>query len=214
VIRLHYHPFAQYCQKVLIALYEHDLPFERVEVNLGDPAQRAALAAVWPFTKFPALEAEDGTVLGESGVIIEYLDSLVPRALPLVPEARIAGLEPRMLERVIDNYIADPLTRIVVAAFTGQAIDETAQIATIETAYDFLEARLQGREWGAGPDFGLADCAAGPALFYANLKAPIGERPHLAAYFGKLRARPSFARVIDEARPYRNGTPFDWPEGY
>lgn len=213
-MRLHYHPFAQYCQKVLIALYEHDLPFERVVVDLADPGQRAALTAVWPFTKFPALETDDGMVLGESGVIVEYLDSLAPRRLPLVPEDRIAGLEPRMLERVIDHYIADPLTRIVIASVTGRPIDAAAEIATIETAYDFLETRLDQREWGAGADFGLADCADGPALFYANLKAPIGRRRLLNRYFERLCARPSFARVIDEARPYRPGTPFDWPAGY
>lgn len=213
MLKLHYHPFAQYCQKVLIALYEHDLPFERVIVDLGDPAQRAALTGVWPFSKFPAMETGDGAILGESGVIIEYLDSLAPDRVPLVPEERIEGLEPRMLERVIDNFIADPLTRMVIAAFTGKPSDE-ADRATIETAYDFLEARLPGREWGAGSQFGLTDCTAGPALFYANLYVPIGDRPLLASWFARLRARPSVARVIDEARPYRTGTPFEWPAGY
>lgn len=213
MLKLHYHPFAQYCQKVLIALHEHDLPFERVVVDLSDPAQRAALAAVWPFTKFPALETGDGTILGESGVIVEYLDSLAPGRTPLVPEDRIEGLEPRMLERVIDHYVADPLTRMVIASFAGQPASE-ADRTLIATAYDFLEARLPGREWGAGSRFGLADCAAGPALFYANLMVPIGDRPLLAGWFARLRARPSFARVIDEARPYRPGTPFEWPAGY
>lgn len=213
MLKLHYHPFAQYCQKVLIALHEHDLPFERVVVDLSDPAQRAALAAVWPFTKFPALETGDGTILGESGVIVEYLDSLAPGRTPLVPEDRIEGLEPRMLERVIDHYVADPLTRMVIASFAGQPASE-ADRTLIATAYDFLEARLAGREWGAGSRFGLADCAAGPALFYANLMVPIGDRPLLAGWFARLRARPSFARVIDEARPYRPGTPFEWPAGY
>ena len=213
MLKLHYHPFAQYCQKVLIALYEHDLPFERVIVDLADPAQRAALAAVWPFTKFPALDTGDGAILGESGVIIEYLDSLAPNRTPLVPDDRIEGLEPRMLERVVDHYIADPLTRLVIASFTGQPANEEDR-ALIATAYDFLEARLPGREWGAGSNFGLADCTAGPALFYANLYVPIGERPLLASWFTRLRARPSFVRVIDEARPYRAGTPFEWPAGY
>jgi glutathione S-transferase len=212
--RLHYHPFAQYCQKVLIALYEHDLPLERVLVNLGDAGDREALAAIWPFVKFPALETEDGTVLGESGVIVEYLDTLAPKRTPMVPEDRLAGLEPRMLERVIDHYVADPLGRMVVASFTGAAVDTVAETRLIETAYDFLEAKLDGRSWAAGETFGLADCAAGPALFYANLKVPIGERSRLSAYFDRLRARSSFARVIDEARPYRHGTPFDWPAGY
>lgn len=213
MLKLHYHPFAQYCQKVLIALYEHDLPFERVIVDLGDPAQRAALTAVWPFTKFPAIETGNGTILGESGVIVEYLDSLAPNRTPLVPDDRIEGIEPRMLERVIDNFIADPLTRMVIAAFTGKPSDEVDR-ETIATAYDFLESRLSGREWGAGSQFGLADCTAGPALFYANLYVPIGDRPLLADWFARLRARPTFARVIDEARPYRTGTPFEWPAGY
>jgi glutathione S-transferase len=213
MLRLHYHPFAQYCQKVLIALYEHELPFERAQVNLGDPDQRAALAAVWPFIKFPALESDMG-VLGESGVIIEYLDTLVPGRTPLVQDDRVAALEPRMLERVIDGYIADPLARMVGAHFTGFAVDEAKELSAIATAYDFLEARLDGRDWMAGSDFGLADCAAGPALFYANLKQPIGHRPRLAGYFQHIRSRASFARVIDEARPFRDGTPFDWPADY
>lgn len=213
-LRLHYHPFAQYCQKVLIALYEHDLPFDPVFVDLGNPDHRAALARVWPFTKFPALETGDGTVLGESGVIVEYLDTLAPARTPLVPEDRLAGLEPRTLERVFDNYIADPLTRLVLAQLMGKPCDEDADRALIATAYDFLEARLPGRTWAAGADFGLADCAAAPALFYANLMVPIGDRPLLADLFARLRARPSIARVIDEGRPYRPGTPFEWPEGY
>jgi glutathione S-transferase len=119
-----------------------------------------------------------------------------------------------MIERVIDHYVADPLTRLVIAAFTGGPVDSVAETRLIETAYDFLERRLDGREWGAGDGFGLADCAAGPALFYANLKVPIGDRPRLAGWFARLRARPSFARVIEEARPWRDGTPFDWPGDY
>lgn len=213
-LRLHYHPFAQYCQKVLIALYEHDLPFDGVVVDLGNPDHRAALASVWPFTKFPALETGDGKVLGESGVIVEYLDTLAPNRTPLVPEDRLEGLEPRMLERVIDHYIADPLTRLVIARLMDNPYEEDADRALIATAYDFLEARLPGRAWTAGTDFGLADCTAAPALFYANLMVPIGDRPLLAGLFGRLRARPSVARMIDEARPYRPGTPFDWPADY
>lgn len=103
MLRLYYHPFAQYCQKVLIALYEHDLPFQRAEVNLGDPGQRAALAALWPFTRFPVLETGDAMVLGESGIIIEYLDMRASGRMPLVPGDRAAALEPRMLERVTEG---------------------------------------------------------------------------------------------------------------
>lgn len=212
--RLYFHPFAQYCQKVLIALYERQVAFDPVRINLGDPDSRAKLARVWPFAKFPALDTGDGTILGESGVIIDYLDTLSPDRAPMVPADRRAALEPRMLERVLDHHVADPLTRIVVGRFTGKPADEAAERASIATAYAFLEARLPGRAWGAGDAFGLADCAAAPALFYANLVEPFGDRPLLAAWFARLRARPAIARVIDEARPYRAGTPFDWPADY
>jgi glutathione S-transferase len=54
-----------------------------------------------------------------------------------------------------------------------------------------------------GDAFSLADCAASPALFYANQVVPIGNSlGNLAAYFDRLKARPSFARVIKEAEPY------------
>jgi glutathione S-transferase len=212
--RLHYHPFAQYCQKVLIALHEHDLAIDLQLVNLMDPAEREALKRLWPFGQFPVLERDDGSVLGESGVIIEYLDTLAPDRQPMVPVDRIEALEPRMLERVVNHKLADATTRIIIGRFMNKPVDEAAELATISTAYDFLEQRLAGRTWLAGEDFGLADCAAGPALFYANLLQPIGDRALLAAYFAQVAARPSFAAVIDEARPYRDGTPFDWPATY
>src|SRR5690606_14766809 len=53
VLRLYYHPFASFCQKVLIALYENGTAFEPELVDLGNPDSRAAFAAVWPLSKFP-----------------------------------------------------------------------------------------------------------------------------------------------------------------
>jgi glutathione S-transferase len=72
---LHYHPLASYCWKVLVALYEYDLPFEPRLVNLGDPQSRAEFAALWPIAKMPVLEDRDrGRVLPETSIIIGYLD--------------------------------------------------------------------------------------------------------------------------------------------
>ena len=54
-----------------------------------------------------------------------------------------------------------------------------------------------------GDGFTLADCAAAPALFYADTVAPFGAaHRELTAYLGRLMARPSFARVLEEAEPY------------
>ncbi len=61
--------------------------------------------------------------------------------------------------------------------------------------------------------FGLADCAAAPALFYARVVHRWDEDDHAAItrYHRDLAARRSFARVIDEARPYRDLFPLPWP---
>jgi len=73
----------------------------------------------------------------------------------------------------------------------------------LDTAYRWLDGAMKGREWAAGDAFSLADCAAAPALFYANKVVPFGDaHPHLAAYFARLSARPSYARVLEEAQPY------------
>ena len=54
-----------------------------------------------------------------------------------------------------------------------------------------------------GDEFSLADCAAAPSLFFANEVMPFGEdHANVAAYFGRLKARPSYARVLKEAEPY------------
>jgi glutathione S-transferase len=62
---------------------------------------------------------------------------------------------------------------------------------------------MQSKTWALGDDFTLADCAAAPALFYANTVVPFGQtEKNLSAYLDRLMARPSFARVIEEAEPY------------
>jgi len=74
-LELYFHPLASYCHKVLIALYEHNIAFEPIFVDLGDEKSSAAFRALWPLAKFPVLrdEARNCTV-AESTVIIEHLD--------------------------------------------------------------------------------------------------------------------------------------------
>ena len=84
--------------------------------------------------------------------------------------------------------------------------------ATLDRAYAWLEDRMADREWAAA-GFGLADCAAAPALFYADWVHPIPDTfPAVRAYRRRLNARPSFARAIDEARPYRSYFPPGAPD--
>jgi glutathione S-transferase len=220
-LTLYYHPFSSFCQKVLAALYEREVPFERVVVDLGDPAQRAALEALWPMGKFPVLRDEArGVTVPEASLIVEYLDRAWPGPPPMVPDDPDAALETHIWDRFFDLYVEDPLQRRIKDCFRPEGGKDSIAVeeakAELIKSYGVLDAQLadSGREWVAGEAFTLADCGAGPALFYANIVQPFAGHTHVEAYYDRLLARPSFARAVDEARPWRGIFPLDWPEGY
>ena len=206
-LSLYYHPLASYCWKVLIALYENETAFVPRLVDLGDEAQRNALLKLWPVGKFPVLHDEAaGRVVPESSIIIEYLDAHHPGRTPLIPADRDAALEARLQDRFFDQQVHEPMQKHVGDKLRpdGQRDPYGVEQAhrQLERAYDILEATLERRAWAAGDSFSLADCAAAPALYYANLVHPLGGQGRVAAYLKKLTARPSFARVLVEAEPY------------
>ena len=218
-LTLYYHPFSSYCQKALIALYETEAEFERVIVDLMNPESRAAFARVWPLAKFPVLvDGETSLTLPEATIIVEYLAQHRRGGSTLVPSDGEAALQARLWDRFFDNYIHTPMQKIVVDHFRpeggGDPVGVEQAKALLSTAYPILDEKLAGGGWVAGADFTLADCAAAPALFYANILVPFAEHRHLAAYYQRLLSRPSFARAVDEARPYRSFFPLPWPESY
>ena len=208
MLTVHLHPLASFCHKVLIALYENGTPFTPQVVDLGDPAQAAALRQLWPLGKFPVLRDErlDRTV-AETSIIIEYLQLHYPGPAPMLPTDPDQALEARLWDRFYDLYVGEPMQKIVADRLRpeGQrdALGVAQARAALELAYSIIEREMASRIWAAGEAFGLADCAAAPSLFYANLLAPIGDTyPHARAYHARLMARPSFARVVQEAQPY------------
>ena len=122
-----------------------------------------------------------------------------------------------MMDRFFDNYVATPQQKIVFDALRPEAARDpygvTQAREMLDTAYAWLDKLMAQREWAAGERFGLADCAAAPFLFYADWTHPIGDaHPHVAAYRRRLLERPSFARAVDEARPYRGFFPLGAPD--
>lgn len=215
-LTLHEHPFAAYCWKALIALYERDVPFERRFV--GDAADRARHAELWPMGSIPVLvDDAAGLTLPESTTIIEYLDAHGD-APPLVPTEPAAALQARLWDRVIDGHVMSPMQKIVGDSLRPEGRGDPEGVAearaTLERAYALLDAHLADRLWAAGPAFTIADCAAAPALFYARVVHRWDEDDlrDLTRYFSTLTARPSVARVIDEAREYRHLFPLPWPD--
>jgi glutathione S-transferase len=204
-LTLYSHPLASYCWKVLIALYEKALPFQACMINLGDPAERARFEAIWPTAKIPLLD-DSGIIVPETSIIIEHLERY-PGNARLIPTAPQAQLEVRLWDRLSDCYIMDPMQRYIAQQLRApeerdlQSCNESK--AALSVGYKLFEQRLGDRLWAAGVDFSMADCAAAPALFYATTIEPIpASYAKVIHYFDRLMARPSVARVINEAAPY------------
>jgi glutathione S-transferase len=215
-MKLYAHPFSSYCQKALIALYENDLPFELRMIAPGDEQAAAEHAALWPLKRMPVL-VDRGRTIVEASIIVEYLAVHHPGAVRLVPEDPRAALDVRMIDRVFDNYVMTPMQKFVLDALRAPESRDPQGVAdaraTLDTAYRWLDGTVKDREWAAGNAFSLADCAAAPALFYADWVHPIGDGlSNLRAYRRRLLARPSFARAVDEARPYRRFFPLGAPD--
>lgn len=213
---LYGHPFSSYCQKVLIPLYENGIAFEFRVLSPDEPRNAADLERRWPLKRMPVLVDDDRTVV-ESSVIVEYLDVHCGGPVKLIPSDADAALEVRTLDRFFDQYVMTPMQKFVFDALRApdtrdpHGVNEARDL--LDTAYRWLDGELRGREWAASSGFGLADCAAAPALFYADWVHPIPDScPQLRAYRSRLLKRPSFARAVDEARPFRPFFPLGAPD--
>jgi len=213
-LTLYAHPFSSYCQKVLIALYENAVPFEyRL---LEDARSMAELEALWPLKRFPVL-VDEGRPVAEASIIIEHLQLTRLGPVRLIPEDPRAALEVRKLDRFFDNYVSTPQQKVVFDRIRPEADRDPYGVAEarklLETAYGWLDGVMAGREWAAGGEFSLADCGAAPFLFYADWTHAIDARfANVHAYRQRLLARPSFARAVNEARPYRRFFPLGAPD--
>jgi glutathione S-transferase len=205
-LTLWYHPLSSFCWKALIALYEADVAFTPRQVDLGDAADKAKFQSVWPLAKFPVLtDAASGAVVPESSIIVEWLAGRFPAARTLVPAELDAALQVRLTDRLIDDYVHHPMQQVVAERMRPQgAKDPTGaeqSRSLIRQGYDVVGPRVAG-PWATGETFTLADCAALPALFYADYAVSLDGWPALRAYLDRLKARPSIARVLAEAEPW------------
>jgi glutathione S-transferase len=209
-LELYFHPLSSFCQKVLIALYENDTPFAPRFIDLGDPGQAAELKRRWPLGKFPVLyDSERDRTVPESSIIIEYLAQHYPGPIKLVPDDPDAARQTRLRDRFYDLHVEIPMQKIVGDRLRPpdqrDAYGVAQAQAALRTAYDMIESEMATRRWAMGDEFGMADCAAAPALSYAELVVPFADsHPKSAAYLRRLEQRPSYARVLREAEPYRH----------
>jgi len=207
-LTLHFHPLSSFCHKALIALYENDTPFTPKLVNLQDDAERTAFRALWPIGKFPVLQdAARDRMVPESSIIIEYLDRHYPGKTRFIPEDSDLARQMRLRDRFLDLHIHMQMQKIVGDRLRpadkkdAYGVEQARDL--MDRALRMLEPAMADKAWAMGETFTMADCAAGPALFYADKVAPLaGKFPNVAAYLGRLTQRPSYARALKEAEPY------------
>jgi glutathione S-transferase len=210
------HLFSSYTWKALIPLYENDTPFTFRSVDPSEPDNYTELAGRWSLGKFPLLVDGDRQVF-EATAIIEYLDAFHPGAARMIPADPWEAIRVRQLDRVFDNYVMNVMNAIVVNAIRAEGHRDPYGVeqarANLDKIYTWLDGELAGRIWAAGDAFTLADCAAAPSLFYADWAHPIADSfEHLKTYRGRLLARPSVARCVDDARPFRHYFPLGAPD--
>lgn len=215
-LTLYGHPFSSYTQKVLIALYENGTPFEFRSLGPDQPQHTAEWLQRWPLRKFPLLLDGDRQVV-ETSIIIEYLQLTHPGPVPLIPTAPMDALDVRFMDRFFDLHVMNAMQLAVDGALTGDPVKRADGRALaeekLERAYAWLEGHLAGKTWACGDTFSMADCAAAPSLFYADWTHRIAEQyPVLRAYRSRLLQRPSFARAVDDARPFRSYFPLGAPD--
>jgi len=215
-LKLYYHPLSSYCHKALIALYENDIPFEPVVVDLSDAASAAPMRALWPIGKFPVLHDEDrGHAIAEATVIIDYLDTHYARTR-MIPADADGAWQARMWDRFFDLYVMEKQGKLVEdnlrPADTRDPYGVAKAKEALEKSYAIIESKLLGenRAWALGDDYSIVDCAASPSLFYASLAVPITDTtPKLKAYYERLVRRPSYLRALKAAEPFFDWVPMD-----
>ncbi len=203
-MKFYYHPISSYCQKVLVAMYEKGVEFEPHIVSLMDPEMRAQYRDIYPMGKVPLLVVDDDHLIPESSIIIEYLDSVAD------PELIVGDAEQRrkirFKDRMFDLYLNDSVSTLLFQGMKPDPERDQERIDTskfrIETMYGFMEQEFGNQPYANGEEFSMADCAAMPALFYAQRTAPFDAYENISAYWNRLASRPSIRRVISEAEPH------------
>lgn len=212
-LQLYYHPLSSFCWKALIALHENATPFVPLLVDLSTADSRANFLRVWPLGKFPVLRDEARKVtVPETSVIIEYLAQYYPGRTTLIPADGEQAREVRLRDRFYDLYVHQPMQKIVTDRLRPAGKNDLFGVeqarASLQVAYDMIQSEMPTRTWAAGDAFTMADCAAFPALFYANRVQPLGAaHVNVARYLARLQERASVARVVAEAQPYFHMVP-------
>jgi glutathione S-transferase len=202
-MKLYYNPLSTFAQKALIALYEKQVAFEPVLVNLGSPEAKAEYQKIYPIGKVPMLKPSEDHMIPESSIIIEYLDGHYQTGTRLIPDGVDAARKVRFMDRMSDLYLDEPVVKLLFQkiGIRSYSEDDIAQATKyVRISYEAMEKHLEGKDWLCG-EFSMADCAAIPPLFYAQNLASFSDYRNVVAYYERAKQRPSYVKVLAELVP-------------
>ena len=175
-----------YCARVRIVLAEKGLEWEVVAVDLDD--RPGWIYEKNPLGRVPVVE-EDGLVLPESAVIMEYLEERYPEP-PLLPD------DPA--ERALARLLVQRFDRLSGPYYRVRRGDEDAR-RELDARLAELDAMLSERPYLTGRAYGLADVAYLPWV----ARVGHGDFPSLVAWVERLAERQPVARELELAAAAR-----------
>ena len=208
-MKLYYNPLSTYSQKVMIAFNEKGIAYEPQLVDMMSAESRAAFEKVYPLGKVPFLKPSEDWQVPESTSIIEYLEDKFPNTPRLIPPSGgDAARQVRFMDRMADLYLNDPVGELLFQklGFRTQDNDKAARARKhITFSFEHYDKRLAKQPWLCGEAFTMADCAAIPALYYAQTVMPFDAYPNIVAYWQRALKRPSVVKVKAEFEPIWQG---------
>jgi glutathione S-transferase len=210
-VKLYSLKLSHYSARVRIALALKGLSVDEVPPPVGGMAEGLRSTEYLalnpnPLGRVPCLVAEDGTAIGESAVILEYLDEAYPDP-PLMPASPIERAKVRLAIRVGEFYVAAPMQILLWQTNPANRIQDQVeeQLAKMDKGLSWLEEHIDGGAYAVGSAMTLADCVLPTILRIVPDFARVFEVPWLAdnhpkamTYLALVREHPAVAMVMAE----------------
>ena len=189
-----------YVRKVRVVLAEKRIDYQYELEDVWSPDSR--IAQMNPLSKVPVLVMDDGGVVYDSAVLVEYLDTLTP-VHRLIPPSGRARAEVRTWEALGDGVLDAAITVRLESTLRTEAQRSpqwiARQMAKIENGLRAMSLGLGDHPWCCEGKYSLADVAVGCALGYLDFRFPQldwrGPHPNLARLAQQLSTRPSFQQT-------------------
>ena len=204
-MKLYNAQLSPFSARVRLALYAKGIDVDIVD-GFSTPELEAELEKLNPIQKVPTLLL-NGKVMPESEVICEYLEDLGLGNVSLRPESADDRARMRLLSRIGDLYVMDPMTKLfgqINPKGRDQALVDR-ELAELAKGLGWLAAYIDGSQYAVGDSLTLADCTLAPMLFFYEQIGPMfgsvdpfKEVPAVGKYYQALKQNPHVARVVEE----------------